>query len=568
MQWKCLLVFSLIVVIQSATISKKSIPVKVVYEKEYSHKNYIRNLNEKVQLSLEELKQIESRSVDNENLQVPPIELELAENLNQQKTIIKNIEEKIQLSPAELKCLDKPSENKITYNNALRNHNEKVQLSPDELGEAFKHLPIDDENIGALRLAAHVEPQNKDVYEKVKNIVYNGIQKLKSSATSSEITKYIPIDVWAKLDAQTDKFLEEIKLKYPLRQSNQNLLEQFQQFTNNFLSQFSGSNPANVSSDESQPSFPQNIINFFTGGLQQIQSGLSNLSGQNQQSSTVQNDPDVTTKAPNSNPIQGFVSSVQGVFSQLNPFNQGQGDKPSTQGEETTQPNGPLQSIQNAFNQFGETIGNLNPFNGQTQKPGTAGDEATTTGPVQVIQGIASQAGQVFNQLNPFQQSTTKGPDADPTKNPIQSAAENIGNQISEGIGGLAGTNNPLSGAAQQVSEALQGANNPLQAAQGVAEQVGEAITGNNPLQGENNPLQVVQGVAEQVGGAIVSNNPLQAAQGVAEQVGEALTNNNPLQALSSPTTSKESSEIKESAKEQVEVKEENKNEVNEIKVA
>ncbi|GJQ86449.1 hypothetical protein Trydic_g10356 [Trypoxylus dichotomus] len=543
MQWKCLLIFavSLVDVIHSATISKKSIPVKVVYEKEYNHKSYNRNLDEKVQLSPGELQQIGSRLADvREQSQETSLNaLNIPNEENEENGSVKNLKEKVQV-PSEI----------------LRNHNEKVQLSSEELGEALKHLPINDDIDGSLRLAVPEGFDDTDLYQKVNDIVKSGVQHLKNNAKESELSKYITYDTWAKLDLEAEKFLKQIKSKYSLRQSNQNILAQFQQFANNFLNQLA--NPANTSSDEAQPSFPQNVINFFTNGFQQIQSGLGSLTGQNQQSSTVQNDPDVSTKPPNNNnPIQGFVTSVQGVFTQLNPFNQGQGQNPSTQGEESNQPNGPLQSIQNAFNQFGETINNLNPFNQQTQKPGTAGDDVTTAGPFQVIQGIASQAGQVLNQLNPFQQSTTKAPNADPTKNPIQSVAENFGNQISTGISNLTAGNNPISGIAQAV--------------QGAASQVGESLAGSNPLQEGSNPLQVAQGVAQQVSEVISSNNPLQngtnplqAAQGVVEQVGSALTGSNPSPDASASTDSKE---FLESAENTSDVEQQKKNETGVRKV-
>lgn len=581
MQWKCLLVLCcLTVVVNSASISKKSIPVKIVYDSQYAHKNYIRNLNEKLQLSAEELKHIESRSKDVLNVHDEQISSNVLENAEdaQQNGLAKNLEEKVQLSSEELKQipLGDVSSTKNIYRSALRNHNEKVQLSSTELGEALKHLPVIDENtdedFSSLRYAALEDPDKKGIYEQVKDIVNDGIQNLKNSAEASEFTKLITSDVWEKLDTEAEKFLEEIKAKYSLRQSNQGLLDQFQQFTNNFLSQFTGSNPANVSNDEGQPGFPQNVVNFFTGGLQQIQSGLSNLAGAPQQS-PVQNDPDVTTKAPsnsnNNNPIQGLVSSFQGVFGQFNPFNQGQ--KPGTEGEETTQPSGPIQSIQSAFNQFGETINNLNPFNPSTQKPGTASDETTTTpaGPIQVIQGIASQAGQVFNQFNPFQPSTTKPPSADPTKNPIQSAAENIGSQITEGISNFTSGNNPLSGVAQQVGEAVQGGNNPLS---GAVQQVSQAVSGgNNPLSGitgGNNPLEAAQGVASQIGEAVSGNNPLQsgsnpleALQAVAGQIGGGLTGNSPSKSEDNPSqvSQNDSNEGGKTEKEATVVKEETK---------
>ncbi|KAK9737599.1 hypothetical protein QE152_g10588 [Popillia japonica] len=593
MQCKCLLILTLAAIVQSASISK-SIPVKVLYEKEYVHKNYIRNLNEKVQLSTEQLRQIESRSAiveesSNSNQQILN-ELKVAES-EAVENVADNAEENVKplLEDSE-RSLDGIANDKEIYVSALRNHNEKVQLPSEKLNEASKYLPANDNDVGSLRsVPTEAIDDSKDFYQKVKDAVNTGIHNLKQKAKKLQLSTYITSETWTRLDTEAEKFLEAIELKYSLRQSNQNVFEQFQQFANNFLASLSGSNSGSPSNDEAQPGFPQNIVNFFTGGLQQIQ---ANLPGQNQQSTTVQHDPDVSTKPPsnqnnNNNPFQGFVSSVQNAFTQFNPFNQGQGEKPSTQGEESTQPSGPFQSIQSTFSQIGAAINNYNPFNQQTQKPETQGDDVTTPGPFQVIQGLATQAGQVFNQLNPFQQSTTKAPSADPTtKNPIQSAAENFGSQISEGISGIAAGNNPISGiaegaasqlgslagnnplqgggnpleaaqgAAQQVASAvasgnpLQGGGNPLDAAQGVAQQVAGAVASGNPLQGGGNPLQAAQGVAQQVSGAVAGgnpfggeNNPLGAAQGVVEQVGSALTSGNPLAGSSSKEASESTSD-------------------------
>ncbi|XP_071052439.1 uncharacterized protein [Onthophagus taurus] len=508
MQHKWFLFFSVLAAAKAASVFHGEIPVKVIYDEEVTHRLYVRNLDKTTQEEIQKLTPVQ-------------------ESIEQEKNEAVNLK-------------------------ALKNHEEKVQLSQEELLLATRRLPLDqEEKVEEKKLRIVTPPEvtvdenlenDNNLYEKIQEIINNGIETIKTDVKSSQ--EVVQPAIWNSFNEGVENFLQSVRNRNALRQNSNSslpILDQFQNFASNFFGQFTGQNN-NVPQDSQQPGFPQNIAGFFQNGISQIQSGISNVfSGQQSTSATILGD-NPSTAAP-TNPIQGFVQQAQSTLSNIfNPQQQ------NNQADQNTSPPNPIQTISNSI---GQAFQNFNPF---ANRP--AGEETSTqNNPFQAIQNA-------LNNFNPFQQTTVKSSDASSTTaNPIPSIPgipsipnvpsiptippnlTNVGQQISENlqnpgaaIGSLVGGNNPLQGVGQQIGSAipgnpLQSGNNPLQ---GVAQQIGSAIPG-NPLQTGTNPIE---GVAQQIGGAIsgspipTGSNPIGSLAG---QAGNLIPNNpgnNPLQGI------------------------------------
>lgn len=338
--------------------------------------------------------------------------------------LARNLDVQTKLSPKEQeisKLLDSnqlSSKKKEGNPNALRNLDAKIQLSPDEASQAFKYIPFQESNEippeklrivtpddgnqptfleqpqQPLILRPQQQPFGTDddlaIVVQAEEIVSNGLAKLKSAGLSK-------------------KNLEELKKKFDshflsLRQQQppnifQNLVGGIQNITGNFLDTFTGNN----NSSEQRPGIGQTILSTF----QQITGNVTSLGQQATTSNTILGDPETTSPSGPFQVFQGVANQVSQVISNLNPFNQ-QTQAPGTEGDAATTPNGPFQNIQNV-------LGNLNPFNqnGNNSSGGTPGNP---------IQNVANQIGQAISNLNPFNRPSTTSPTQEKTTaKPVES---------------------------------------------------------------------------------------------------------------------------------------------------
>ena len=431
LQSKCLFGLFLLTVASGASV-KQDIPVRVVYDSSGEHiqRNFasVRNLNEKSD--------------------VPSTDLILPGN-----------------------------------SNAIKNLDEKVQLSQEELSQATRYLPVPESqkdsiksksisptNVSSDTVDGQEKVNNCPTYQKLQEIINNGIENIKENVNSSGIGESIGSETWDKLHNNLGKLLENFNEKIPLRQSPNenenaltNLISQFQTFANNFVPTLTNNRNQ---SDEGQPGFGETVTQIFTNGFQSITSGISSLINSQNSTNLSPNDPSSGT-TPTSG-FQNFVNQVQGVLSgqtdplqainNLNPLNQGVTQKPASQEEESTQ-GGPGLFVNNVIQQVGQVFNNLNPLNQVTQKPVGQEDSSTTSGgPLQFVNQLGQTFGSIFRPQSGSGGSQSAG-DSSTTKNPIQTAVEGVSGQVSQGISNLTSSfqspNNTLSGLIEQVGTAL-----------------------------------------------------------------------------------------------------------------
>ncbi|XP_076269445.1 uncharacterized protein LOC143202059 [Rhynchophorus ferrugineus] len=346
----------LVALAASSLIVAKQIPVEIRYER-LEH-NLNDNLAEKPQLSQEQLKENDLR-----------LKSSFAEELNEEpKDYVKNLDAKVQLSPDQLLQAYKH----IPIHHSIQEGDDKEDnlVSLNELRDA-----------GSLRTDT---PSLKSLAEKViEEGLENLRNSFKSSDNEATPSKELwdKLEGEAKDLVQNT---EEDGTSRQEGGGQQNFLQSissgFQNLTSNFIQNFRPASTQNGSSaDEGQSQGPiQGFVGFFTGGVQNIVSNIQNL-GQNNQpassNSTVLGDS--TTAQPgvignivtnvqhffqgpgssnaSGTPNQGFfvgaISQINQAVSNIIPTTPA-----STQGDQGTQQGGPIQqvfqNIGNAFNQF------------------------------------------------------------------------------------------------------------------------------------------------------------------------------------------------------------------------
>jgi hypothetical protein len=268
---RCSVVFCLFVAAQSALIKKRNIPVEIVYDKSNPSHYGNRNLDEKIQISQDDL-----------------LKFKLSEEIINERNEdnVDDISNEADGNPY-----------------GIRNLDAKIQLSPEELGQALKHLPDVSENEENAKSGESGETENsvqeakpgnlEILLQKAEEIVFSGVNSIrnnidKASETVSG-TKPSP-EAWAQLNQTLETFFRDqykrVSLKEdkpPENQNNnennsqnnqnnefmQNLINGFQSIANNFLGNNFNQKPGGPE-DEQQQQQQQNpfqtLVNMFTGG--------------------------------------------------------------------------------------------------------------------------------------------------------------------------------------------------------------------------------------------------------------------------------------------------------------
>lgn len=233
------------------TVLGKTIPVEVRYER-LEH-DFAGNLGEKVQLSGEQLKENRLRL---EKLSVA--EEDLSSSVDHSNSI-KNLDEKVQLSPEELLQASKH----IPIHHSIKDEEDSNDLL--RLGEIRN---------GPFRANSLIEPPNKQLLvARMQTIIESGLQNLKSNFMPRDFEVGPSKELWKKFETDVQEYLEEQKGRLDTRQEQnfiQSITSGFQQISNNFLQQFQSQNKPNGTSSDEETSQPQNpiqgFIGYFSGG--------------------------------------------------------------------------------------------------------------------------------------------------------------------------------------------------------------------------------------------------------------------------------------------------------------
>ncbi|KAJ8943359.1 hypothetical protein NQ318_002592 [Aromia moschata] len=304
--------------------------------------NAVRNLDEKIQLSSEDLGQaLKHLPVNQEpapvevSEKIEPTPEDLGETLNQ-------LPVKQETAPVEV--------------------TEKVQPALEELSQTLKQLPVKQKPVPVedLAVAETVQvtkiddtPQIeeitrqpevlKSVLQKAEDIIYSGLKNLRASFRPGESQQVPNAEQWDDLEKAVNQYLDEEKTKFQQKQSQpttpgsgqnffQNLASGFQTIANNFVQNLPGSQNVIENStsqgDEQQESGSQGpfqgFVNYFQGGVNNIANAINNLGNPGSTTSnTVLGDTGdgPTTQAPGF--ISNFVNNVQQFFGQLQQGAQG-----------------------------------------------------------------------------------------------------------------------------------------------------------------------------------------------------------------------------------------------------
>ncbi|XP_018330474.1 serine/threonine-protein kinase pakD-like [Agrilus planipennis] len=523
-------------VIQKESEEPKGISAKVINQslKEESVKDLpdeqeeisTKNLSESVNLQKQaEEEKEDSAKILNESLQEESVQSssgqakKLLETLEEQKEEQKNnLDEKPQLAEDEKLKADKYA---IILDKVLTDVAAAEKPDSPELQRVStdSNKLIEEKLKSALESDKDFSQKNEESYSNAKRIIYNGITDIKNSIDTYLMenkdlyrnSSPINDNHWEKLNNTVEGIFTNT-LKTQKNNINELILPKFRDVSSQFVSELRQGNS----------SFPQNVINFFQEGFQQIQSSLSG----NPPASPV-SDSEVTSSRPN--PIQGLFSQVQQIFQPNRQPNNG------TQSDTDQNPiNRPVQAIQSAFNQFQQGVSGLNPFNQQSSQapplsqndPPKAGEGSSTQAPpLQAIQNAFGQFQQGISNLNPFRpsQASNSQNDEGSTSNPLSQIYQNVSNQFSQAINNL----NPFRPSAQQSGAAQSDEQTPqngfIQTFQNVSNQFGQAISNLNPFRptqssgsqsdeqsasGQNGIVQTFQNVSNQLSQAINNLNP------------------------------------------------------------
>ncbi|XP_072402786.1 uncharacterized protein [Diabrotica undecimpunctata] len=432
-------------------VIQRTIPVEVRYDqilpgivsREQVLMHGRRNLDEKVQLSSDELPQALK------HLPIP-VDSDLVPEIVS--------EEKVQVAPEGL-------------NNALKSliqpeNQESVEVVPEkpidipiEIPETpfVKSLlapePLSDSNT-VLQKAAPKPAQTLDsVLQETQNIFRLGLKNLRDSFKPNKGELGPTAEQWATLEKQVDEYFSEEKQKLAIRQSApveggstvtpvaqqpqnnwvQNIVNGINGIASNFVQSIQsiggatsgGAQPPNGQGDEGAAAAPpsngfQGFVQFFNNGISNI---VSTITGTNNQATTSNNnlsDPGSGATPAPGNVIGGFfgtiVSNVQNAFG-IQPPQGAQGDTGSQQ------QNGPVQVIQSV----GNAISNF--FGGNRPPSNSQGDEGAPAQPgnTNIIQNIQNAIQN--SPLNPFRPQNGQ---TQVNTNPVQQAVQTIGTQVQQ----------------------------------------------------------------------------------------------------------------------------------------
>lgn len=176
---------------------------------------------------------------------------------------IKNLDAKVQLSIEELRQSDKHIPG-----------NPEQSAASDAAVIAEVQPSLQNEITAPQESTNELTRPSIALINKVREIINNGITNIRENvedyAASNTDIKTVDEKVWKELNASMENLISNLKDQTGLKQGSegstsffQSILSGFQSASNNFLQNI---RPNNTASDEQQPGFGQNIINLFTGG--------------------------------------------------------------------------------------------------------------------------------------------------------------------------------------------------------------------------------------------------------------------------------------------------------------
>ncbi|XP_018564644.1 uncharacterized protein LOC108906010 isoform X2 [Anoplophora glabripennis] len=389
MSLKTATIVCLFALAQSATIQQRNIPVEVKYDETAK----VTSLDEKIQTEL-----ADSAS-------------EVA-SVEQKNDGVRNLDEKIQLSPEDLTQASKhlPVVEEISLKNL------------EEVARSEEVTPAPTSLQSVLQQAEEV------IYSGLKKLRNSFKAEKDQQAPNSEQWDDFEKSVNKYLDDEKTK-LQLKQEQPPQNQNIfQNIAQGFQTVANNFVQNLVGNQNATNLGDEQQGGQAQGpfqgFVSFFQNGVGNVVNTINGLGNQGATTTNVNlsDTGTATTQAPNL--VSNLVSNVQQFFGQIQGAVQGSGGSSGTQGTAINQfiqgrpPNssgdegtGTTEGNVGIIQSIGNVIQNspLNPFR-PPQKPAEGG--ATTSNPIQAgissAQNIGNQIGSQVQQLIPGQASSTE----------------------------------------------------------------------------------------------------------------------------------------------------------------
>lgn len=174
---------------------------------------------------------------------------------------IKNLEEKVQLSTEELSQATK-------HIPGVKNVPE-IQIQDAKIVTPEETIPKNISSSSSKPSSALINQVQEIIYKGIKNI-RNNVEQYASSNQGAQI---INESAWKDLNASVDSFISSLKDQSGSKQDQaeqnqtffQTVVTGFQTVGNNFV-QLIRPNASSSESDEQQPGLGQNVIGFFTGG--------------------------------------------------------------------------------------------------------------------------------------------------------------------------------------------------------------------------------------------------------------------------------------------------------------
>lgn len=173
---------------------------------------------------------------------------------------IKNLEEKVQLSTEELSQATKHIPGVKTTISETVIQDAKIVTPEETIPKNF----------------SNTRPSSA-VINQVQEIIYKGIKNIRNNveqyASSNQDAQIINENAWKDLNASVDNFISSLKDQSGSKQDQaeqnqtffQTVVTGFQSVGNNFV-QLIRPNASSSEGDEQQPGLGQNVIGFFTGG--------------------------------------------------------------------------------------------------------------------------------------------------------------------------------------------------------------------------------------------------------------------------------------------------------------
>lgn len=446
---KCYFVFlGLLVVVHSASVFSNpiNIPVAIVYgDNPYEIYNAAGNNGEgrssqrvKSPIKMRELIKLEDNYYGNPNA-------------------VRNLEEKVQLSPEQLLHAEKylPLDRHIQHSNDVKSNLVEENSNPiinkdnpietsTKAQEPSKPSEATYQNLGESTeqaLSASTTEENLTdpnvvlLIQIAQNIVSSGLTNIRENIdrfVSNEANPNrnpISSQQWDRLNQTISDFFQNLLQVRQLTRNQDTVLQDIvvgvKGATNNFLENLRSVNNSDtvapaIANDAAQvnqnatvsnanatdavnattprPGIGQNIANLISNGINRITSGLNSI--RNRTSTTVSSvageKDQATTPAPG--PFQNIFNQIFGGATSSPPP-----PPPPGQADTATTP-APNRPIQNVVNQFNQAISGLNPFApSTTAAPGSQGDESTTPG--NIFQPVQNFVNQVINTFNPQHQN-------------------------------------------------------------------------------------------------------------------------------------------------------------------